>query len=102
MNIDRETLQIAPFLELAATRPHWLGPREQATPENGILRRSWHGYRFDIGTGESADGRGYRLAVAPGVAVDPVNGAARLVPRGRPRSGNSTVNKPSSGRKAQI
>jgi nitrite reductase/ring-hydroxylating ferredoxin subunit len=81
--------------------PHWLGPLDEAMPENGILRCPWHGYRFDMRTGHSADGRGYRLAPAPRVAVDPVTGEASLVRCSRPRSGSSTVNKPSSGRKEQ-
>jgi len=81
--------------------PHWLGPLDDAMPENGILRCPWHGYRFDLRTGESADGRGYRLATAPRVAVDPVTGEASLVRCSRPRSGKKTVNKPRSGKKAQ-
>jgi nitrite reductase/ring-hydroxylating ferredoxin subunit len=85
----------------ATVCPHWLGPLDQAMPENGILRCPWHGYRFDMRTGESADGRGYRLAAAPRVAVDPVTGEASLVRCSRPRSGKKTVSKPSSGRKAQ-
>src|SRR6516162_3466468 len=42
--------------------PHWLRPLENAVPENGKLRCPWHGYLFDVRTGMSADGRGYRLA----------------------------------------
>jgi nitrite reductase/ring-hydroxylating ferredoxin subunit len=90
------------LLAHATICPHWLGPLDEAAPQNGILRCPWHGYRFDMRTGESADGRGYRLAPAPRVAVDPVTGEASLVPCGRPIFGSSTVNKPSSGRKAQI
>ena len=90
------------LLAHATICPHWLGPLDEAAPQHGILRCPWHGYRFDMRTGESADGRGYRLAPAPRVAVDPVTGEASLVPCGRPIFGNSTVNKPSSGRKAQI
>jgi len=89
------------LLAHATTCPHWLGPLEEAAPQNGILRCPWHGYRFDMRTGESADGRAYRLAAAPRVAVDPVTGEASLVRCSRPRSGKKTVNKPSSGRKAQ-
>jgi nitrite reductase/ring-hydroxylating ferredoxin subunit len=42
--------------------PHWLGPLEDAVPQNGRLRCPWHGYLFDVRTGTSVDGRGYRLA----------------------------------------
>jgi nitrite reductase/ring-hydroxylating ferredoxin subunit len=90
------------LLAHATICPHWLGPLDEAAPENGILRCPWHGYRFDMRTGESVDGRGYRLAAAPRVAVDPVTGEASLVRCSRPRSGNSTVSRPKSGRKAQI
>jgi nitrite reductase/ring-hydroxylating ferredoxin subunit len=60
--------------------PHWLGPLEDAVPENGRLRCPWHGYLFDVRTGMSADGRGYRLAPAPLVAVDQVTGEVTLNP----------------------
>jgi nitrite reductase/ring-hydroxylating ferredoxin subunit len=90
------------LLAHATICPHWLGPLDAAAQQNGILRCPWHGYCFDMRTGESTDGRGYRLAPAPRVAVDPVTGEASLVPCGRPILGNSTVNSPSSGRKAQI
>jgi nitrite reductase/ring-hydroxylating ferredoxin subunit len=59
--------------------PHWLGPLEEAVPENGILRCPWHGYRFDLRTGASADGRGCRLLPAPQIAVDPASGEAKLI-----------------------
>lgn len=62
----------------AAICPHWLGPLDEAAPENGILRCPWHGYLFDLRTGESADGRGYRLAPAPAVVVDPATGEVSL------------------------
>jgi nitrite reductase/ring-hydroxylating ferredoxin subunit len=58
--------------------PHWLGPLDEAAPENGVLRCPWHGYRFDLRTGASADGRGCRLAPAPRVVVDPVTGEVSL------------------------
>ena len=56
------------------------------------------------GAKQSADGRGYRLALAALVAVHPVTDEVSLFSEGeidRPRSGNSTVNSPISGRKAQ-
>jgi nitrite reductase/ring-hydroxylating ferredoxin subunit len=58
--------------------PHWLGPLDEAAPENGVLRCPWHGYRFDLRTGASADGRGCRLAPAPRVVVDPATGEVSL------------------------
>jgi nitrite reductase/ring-hydroxylating ferredoxin subunit len=60
--------------------PHWLGPLEQAVPENGFLRCPWHGYRFDLRTGASADGRGCRLPPAPRVVVDPATEEVRFGP----------------------
>ena len=58
--------------------PHWLGPLDEAAPENGVLRCPWHGYRFDLRTGMSVDGRGCRLAPAPRVVVDPLTGVVTL------------------------
>jgi nitrite reductase/ring-hydroxylating ferredoxin subunit len=58
--------------------PHWLGPLDEATPEDGILRCPWHGYRFDLRTGASADGRACRLAPTARVSVDPATGEVRL------------------------
>jgi nitrite reductase/ring-hydroxylating ferredoxin subunit len=67
----------------STTCPHWLGPLAEATPKNGVVRCPWHGYLFDLRTGDSADGRGYRLAPAPRVAVDPVSSEVILT-RGSP------------------
>ncbi len=53
----------------AADCPHWLGPLDDASVEEGRIRCPWHGYRFDLRTGESCDGRGLRLAQAPNVSV---------------------------------
>lgn len=60
--------------------PHWHGPLDACPPEGAILRCPWHGYRFDLRRGASADGRGYRLRPAVRVAVDPDTGEAMLVP----------------------
>ena len=49
---------------------HALGPLGDAEIEDGCIRCPWHGYRFDVRTGRSADGRGLRLATAPRVVVD--------------------------------
>jgi nitrite reductase/ring-hydroxylating ferredoxin subunit len=52
--------------------PHWRGPLEAAEPSDDcIITCPWHGYRFDLRSGCSSDGRGLRLAPAPRVRVDP-------------------------------
>lgn len=50
-----------------ATCPHRLGPLERHGEE---LRCPWHGYRFDLASGRSCDGRGLKLAPAPRVEID--------------------------------
>jgi nitrite reductase/ring-hydroxylating ferredoxin subunit len=47
--------------------PHLLGPLEDAEIEDGALRCPWHGYRFDLRTGCSLEGRRLRLPPAPRV-----------------------------------
>ena len=54
----------------ATTCPHWLGPLEDAAVHDGCITCPWHGYRFDVRTGASADGRGLRLGAAPRVAIE--------------------------------
>lgn len=53
----------------AATCPHWLGPLDAAPDGDGCVTCPWHGYRFDVRSGRSADGRGLRLARAPSIAI---------------------------------
>jgi nitrite reductase/ring-hydroxylating ferredoxin subunit len=60
--------------------PHWRGPLDACQPQVGILRCPWHGYRFDLRTGLSADGRSYRLAPAVRFNVDATTGEAMLIP----------------------
>ncbi len=71
-------LERGEFVAHSTICPHWLGPLDEAAPENGVLRCPWHGYRFDLRTGMSVDGRGCRLAPAPRVVVDPVTGEVSL------------------------
>ena len=71
-------LERGEFVAHSTICPHWLGPLDEAAPENGALRCPWHGYRFDLHTGMSVDGRGCRLAPAPRVVVDPVTGEVSL------------------------
>jgi nitrite reductase/ring-hydroxylating ferredoxin subunit len=64
-------VEVAGELLAHATRcPHWLGPLEAAPLEDGRLRCPWHGYRFDLRTGASCDGRRLRLEPAPRVEID--------------------------------
>src|SRR5438477_4168289 len=60
--------------------PHWRGPLDACLPQVGILQCPWHGYRFDLRTGLSADGRSYRLVPAVRVDFDPTTGEAMLIP----------------------
>ena len=48
----------------ATVCPHLGGPLDQARVENGCIRCPWHGYRFDLRTGRSTDGRALRLEIA--------------------------------------
>ncbi len=49
--------------------PHLLGPLGDAAIEDGCVRCPWHGYRFDLRTGCSADGRGLSLFPGPDVVI---------------------------------
>jgi nitrite reductase/ring-hydroxylating ferredoxin subunit len=60
--------------------PHWRGPLDDCLPQGGILRCPWHGCRFDLRTGLSADGGSYRLGPAVRVDVNATTGEAMLVP----------------------
>lgn len=50
--------------------PHRLGPLGDIPIEDGCVRCPWHGYRFDVRTGRSSDGRRLRLAPAPRMVRD--------------------------------
>ena len=52
------------------TCPHWLGPLDGAIDGEGAVTCPWHGYRFDVGTGRSAEGRGLRLARSPRISIE--------------------------------
>jgi nitrite reductase/ring-hydroxylating ferredoxin subunit len=49
--------------------PHLLGPLDNAPVEDGAVRCPWHGYRFDLRTGRSCDGRGLGMQPAPRVEI---------------------------------
>ena len=58
--------------------PHWLGPLDVCPIEGGTLTCPWHGYRFDVATGRSVEGRALRLRKPPRVVIDPRTGEVRL------------------------
>ena len=66
----------------SAVCPHRLGPLEdcalKGSPGAPEVACPWHGYRFDVATGLSSEGRRYRLAPAPQVRTGD-NGRVRLV-----------------------
>ncbi len=59
--------------------PHSLGPLEDAPLEQGCIRCPWHGYRYDVRSGRSVDGRGRWLGPAPRVEIDSKSQQVRLV-----------------------
>ena len=74
------TLEDGEIVAHSTVCPHWRGPLDACLPQLGILRCPWHGYRFDLRTGLSADGRSYRLVPAVRVDFDPTTGEAMLIP----------------------
>ena len=58
--------------------PHRLGPLADAPIVDGCVRCPWHGYRFDVRSGRSADGRPFQLAAAPRVRIDPESSQVEL------------------------
>ncbi len=59
--------------------PHSLGPLDDAPLEQGCIRCPWHGYRYDVRSGRSSDGRGLWLGTAPRVEIDSKSRQVRLV-----------------------
>ncbi len=68
------------LLAHATVCAHALGPLDDAEVEDGCIRCPWHGYRYDVRTGRSADGRGLRLATPPRVVIDADSGQIQLLP----------------------
>ncbi|MBM4269305.1 MAG: Rieske (2Fe-2S) protein [Deltaproteobacteria bacterium] len=61
---SREVCVDGERLRHATVCPHLGGPLESAPVEEGCITCPWHGYRFDVRTGCSVDGRGLRLATS--------------------------------------
>lgn len=64
--VELDGILVAP----GVTCPHWLGLLDAVPVDDGCVRCPWHGYRFDVATGRSADGRGMRLAPAPTIVIE--------------------------------
>ena len=58
------------LLAHSAICPHWLGPLDGTIDGDGGITCPWHGYRFDVGSGRSCDGRRLRLATAPRIGIE--------------------------------
>lgn len=68
--IEREGVLIA----YPARCPHMKAPLSDVTPDaDDCITCPWHGYRFDIRTGLSADGHGLKLGPMPLVTIDENN-----------------------------
>ncbi len=59
-----------------AACPHQLGPMDGAIDSSGQIECPWHGYRFDVGSGECVSGSNCRFGRIPRIAEDA--GALRL------------------------
>ncbi|HEY2775203.1 MAG TPA: Rieske (2Fe-2S) protein [Candidatus Binatia bacterium] len=58
--------------------PHLGGPLGEGTLHGCEAVCPWHGYRFDVRTGQSCDGRGLRLGAAARIDVDACGGDVTL------------------------
>jgi nitrite reductase/ring-hydroxylating ferredoxin subunit len=56
--------------------PHQLGPLGEAELEAGVVTCPWHGYAFDVRTGECRTGQSCTLSDLPDIAE--VDGRVRL------------------------
>jgi nitrite reductase/ring-hydroxylating ferredoxin subunit len=74
----------------SAECPHWRGPLTDCVVDEGIVTCPWHGYRFEVASGRSADGRSMKLRPAPKVVIDSGSKRVRLVERGDGSRGQAT------------
>lgn len=68
--------------------PHLLGPLDDAPVTGGEVECPWHGYRFDVRSGRSCDGRRLRLARVARLEVDVATDRVRLVSLAKGESGD--------------
>ncbi len=57
-------------LACSGTCPHRGGPLGEGELEGGVVTCPWHGFQFEVTTGESADGRPFRVRTYPTRIVD--------------------------------
>lgn len=58
--------------------PHMLGPLDDAPIEGGTVTCPWHGYRFDVRSGQCVDHKGLQLEPPPEIFVDEETGTVSL------------------------
>ena len=58
--------------------PHMQGPLDVEPLQGSEVTCPWHGYRFDLRTGHSCDGRKLQLRPAPIVVIDREKNEVRL------------------------
>ncbi|MFU8815819.1 MAG: Rieske (2Fe-2S) protein [Pseudomonadales bacterium] len=68
--------------------PHWLGPLGAGRLDGGVVTCPWHGYRFDVASGDNLSGGSCRLSHLPEVALTP-DGRVLIV---QEKTGQSGVN----------
>jgi len=67
------------FVVHSAVCPHMGGPLDRAAvDEHACVACPWHGYRFDVTSGCSVEGRKLRLAAVPRVDIDAETGETLL------------------------
>ena len=67
------------FVAHTTVCPHWGGPLGDAPLESGRLICPWHGYRFDVRTGEGPEGQSCRLLARARIEIDDAGEAWILV-----------------------
>jgi nitrite reductase/ring-hydroxylating ferredoxin subunit len=58
--------------------PHLQGPLDSEPMDGGEITCPWHGYRYDVRTGRSCDGRNLKMRPAPSVVTDTERDEIRL------------------------
>jgi nitrite reductase/ring-hydroxylating ferredoxin subunit len=59
------------YVAYSAICPHMLGPLDEEPVSQGVVTCPWHGYEFDVRTGDCVSGQSCRLKAAPRIEVDP-------------------------------